>query len=71
MSNQIQSARNGLIITVPTPARGVLLRFASSGYNELIFAKMPENRAKTGRKRADKPEAPMTLESPASEDGLA
>lgn len=71
MSNQIQSARNGLIITVPTQARGVLRRFASAGDNELIFAKMPEAQTKTGRKRAAKPEAPMTLESPASEDGLA
>ena len=71
MSNQIQSARNGLIITVPTQARGVLRRFASSGDNELIFAKMPENQTKPGRKRAAKPEGPMTLESPASEDGLA
>ena len=69
MSNQIQSARNGLIITVPTQARGVLRRFASSGDNDLIFAKIPET--KTSRKRAAKPEGPMTIESPASEDGLA
>lgn len=69
MTNQIQSARNGLIITVPTQARGVLRRFASAGDNELIFAKLPET--KSSRKRVTKAEKPMTIESPASEDGLA
>ena len=35
----VQSRRNGLIISVPADARGVVGRFNTAGDNELIFAR--------------------------------
>jgi hypothetical protein len=35
----IQSRINGLVITVPPQARGMLGRFATRGENELVFVK--------------------------------
>jgi len=39
----VKSARNGLILNVPTDARGVIGRFATKGDNELVFEN-PTNR---------------------------
>lgn len=35
----IQSRVNGLIITIPAQARGLLGRFATKGENDLVFVK--------------------------------
>lgn len=39
---QVQSRVNGLLINVPTDARGVIGRFASQGGNELVFAPLSD-----------------------------
>lgn len=38
----IQSRVNGLIVTIPAQAKGLLGRFATKGENELVFVK-PKN----------------------------
>ena len=40
--SQVQSRVNGLVINIPTDARGIIGRFASVGGNELVFAPISE-----------------------------
>jgi len=42
----VQSARNGLLVTIPTDARGVVPRFFTKGDNELVFKRVGRQQTK-------------------------
>lgn len=58
---QVKSRFNGLIVNIPSDARGIVGRFQTQGGNELIFEQ-------DARKRAA-PEEPVKIESQAPDPG--
>lgn len=67
MNAQIQSRRNGLIISLPRDATSMLGRFATKGDNELIFEEVKKSTAKVSKARKAEIEKPVTIESEAPE----
>ena len=53
-THSVQSARNGLIIGIPTDARGVIHRFATKGDNELVFVAPTATSQRSSRKSDEK-----------------
>jgi hypothetical protein len=62
---QVKSRYNGLIVTVPADARGVIGRFHTQGGNELIF----EQNAKQKQKAMQEQDEPVKVKSEAPDPG--
>lgn len=64
--SQVQSRVNGLLINIPTDARGIIGRFASQGGNELVFAPISDK-----QKAVEEAEVKMTPIDDASNTAAA
>lgn len=58
----IQSRVNGLIVTIPPQAKGLMGRFATRGDNELVFVK-PKGVVPADSKTGENNTKPVTVES--------
>jgi hypothetical protein len=61
-ASRVQSRVNGLVITVPPQAAGMLGRFATKGENELVFVK-PKGVKPADSKGGENNLKPVTIES--------